>query len=81
MRIFMFKKNLCRLLIAAIIFIIILPLMIYFTAMSTDSSTVHFHTPKGDAVKVISDIGFSIEQKPVYKRYLYYIFDFYQNKL
>lgn len=79
MRLMIVGRKAFRVLLFSLILFFVLPLLYYFAGQLRDPMTVHFHEPKGNAIKVMTE-GEKAEPGRV-RRILLYIMEFYQNGL
>lgn len=78
MRCLVVGRRVFRTFLFLLVMVFIFPLLLFFAGRLRDPMTVHFHEPRGNAVKVIAE-G---EQPPGRaERILLYIMEFYQNGL
>ena len=70
-----------RLLLLVLIMVFILPLLHFFIAGAVNPASVHFREPQGEAVKVFISDDEEDAKQGIRSRVIYYIHDFYQNKL
>jgi hypothetical protein len=81
LKIFILGRRLYRLLLIVLILILVLPLLHYFFISASNPAGVQFKEPLGDAIKVLLPEGAEEGKTSVLSRVIYYIREFYQNKL
>jgi hypothetical protein len=81
LRIIFLRRRILRLLLLVLIMIFILPLLHFFITSAVNPASVHFREPLGDAIKVFDPDGENQSQLSIISRVIYYIREFYQNKL
>ncbi len=80
MRILLMGRRPVRFIFRLVVFFLILPLLFYFAA-ATRTGHVRFREPGGDAIKVLQEGTGEEKYNSGWGRLMYYIFEFYQNRL
>lgn len=74
-------RRLYRLMLFILIVLLILPVCQYYAIRALNPQYVQLHEPRGQAIKVSSDLVEEDEERGPVSRFLYNLHEFYQNGL
>ena len=74
-------KRTYRAVVFVLVLLIILPVIQFYAVRALDPQAVHFRQPRGEALKVISELDSETQDIPRLTQFFYFLHEFYQNGL
>lgn len=74
-------KRIYRTVVFVLVLLLILPVIQFYAVRALNPQAVHFRQPRGEALKVLSDIDSETQNRTGISRVLYFLHEFYQNGL
>lgn len=74
-------KRIYRAVVFVLVLLIILPIIQFYAVRALNPQAVHFRQPRGEALKVVSELDSESHDITGLTRFFYFLHEFYQNGL